>query len=55
MRILITGGAGTLGSNIAKQFEKEKIEYQILDNFETSSIENLHGVPSAKITEGSIL
>ena len=55
MRILITGGAGTLGSNIAKQFEKEKIEYQILDNFETGSIENLHGVPSAKITEGSIL
>ena len=55
MRILITGGAGTLGSNIANQFEKEKIEYQILDNFETGSIENLHGVPSNKITEGSIL
>ena len=55
MRILITGGAGTLGSNIAKRFEKEKIDYQILDNFETGSVENLHGVPTTKITEGSIL
>ena len=55
MRILMTGGAGTLGSNIARKFEKQKITYQILDNFETGSIENLHEVPSTKIIEGSVL
>lgn len=55
MKVLITGGAGTLGSNIAKQFEKEGIEYLILDNFETGSIDNLEQIPKSKIIEGSIL
>lgn len=55
MKVLITGGAGTLGSNIAKQFEKEEIEYLILDNFETGSIDNLEQIPKSKIIEGSIL
>ena len=55
MKVLITGGAGTLGSNIAHQFEKEGIEYLILDNFETGSLKNLQGISKSKIKEGSIL
>jgi len=55
MKVFITGGAGTLGSNIVKQFEKEKIEFLILDNFETGSIDNLKGISENKIIEGSIL
>lgn len=55
MKILVTGGAGTLGSNIVRRFEKEGIEYCILDNFETGSKENLVGIPPHKIIEGSIL
>ena len=55
MKILITGGAGTLGSNIAKRFEKENFSYLILDNFETGTSENISEIPSEKIIEGSIL
>ena len=55
MKIFISGGAGTLGSNIAKKFQEENIEFLIIDNFETSSINNLQGIPSNKIKEGSIL
>ncbi|MGC6422219.1 MAG: NAD-dependent epimerase/dehydratase family protein [Flavobacteriaceae bacterium] len=55
MRILITGGAGTLGSNIVKQFEIEKIPYRLIDNFETGSVDNIKGIPEEKIIEGSIL
>ena len=55
MKILITGGAGTLGSNIAKRFLTEDIDFVIVDNFETGSYENLKGIPKSKIIEGSIL
>lgn len=55
MKILITGGAGTLGSNIAKRFLAEDIDFILIDNFETGSYENLSGTPKSKIIEGSIL
>ena len=55
MKILITGGAGTLGSNIVKQFLAEDIDFVIVDNFETGSYENLNSTPKSKIVEGSIL
>lgn len=54
MKILITGGAGALGSNIAKRFEKKNISFIILDNFETGSLDNLEGISRDKIIEGSI-
>ena len=55
MKILITGGAGTLGSNIAKRFLSEDIDFILIDNFETGSYNNLSGTPKSKIIEGSIL
>ena len=55
MKILITGGAGSLGSNIVKRFLAEDIDFVIVDNFETGSYENLKGIPKSKIIEGSIL
>ena len=48
MKILITGGAGTLGSNIAKRFLTEDIDFVIVDNFETGSYENLRAFQKVK-------
>jgi len=39
MRVLITGGAGFIGSNLAKRLLKENCEVRILDNFS----EQIHG------------
>lgn len=41
MKILITGGAGFIGSNLCKAFLKEGHEVRCLDNFATGKIENL--------------
>ena len=39
MKVLITGGAGFIGSNLAKRLLKENCEVRILDNFS----EQIHG------------
>ena len=54
MRVIITGGAGTLGSNIAERLIAEKHEVLIIDNFETGNRDNLQGVNSSSIIEGNV-
>ena len=39
--ILITGGAGFIGSHLVDLFDKENIDYKVLDNLSTSSTENI--------------
>lgn len=55
MRVLITGGAGSLGSSIAKKLFVSKIDFLIIDNFETGTRQNLIGIDKNKILEGNIL
>ena len=55
MRVLITGGAGFIGSHLSKYFEHEGHEVTILDNFSTGSRENLIAINFiGEIIEGDI-
>ncbi|MBI5359705.1 MAG: NAD-dependent epimerase/dehydratase family protein [Planctomycetes bacterium] len=53
--ILITGGAGFVGSNLARLLCEQKLKIRILDNFSTGSMKNLRGLPAGvKIFKGDI-
>ncbi|MEN1760784.1 NAD-dependent epimerase/dehydratase family protein [Anoxynatronum sibiricum] len=54
MRILITGGAGCLGSNMVEHWLPAGHEILVIDNFATGKQEVLSEVPGLTITEGSI-
>ena len=41
MKVLITGGAGFLGSHLSKQFLVDGHEVTILDDLSTGSLENI--------------
>lgn len=53
MKFLITGGAGFIGSNIAKEGLALGYEIRILDNLSTGYIENLEGL-DVEFIEGDI-
>ena len=58
MRILVTGGAGFIGSHLTDRLVAEGHQITILDNLATGRIENLSahlGGKSVKFIEGSIL
>lgn len=56
MRILITGGAGFIGSNLARYFEQHepRTEVRIIDDLSTGRLKNIEGL-NAQFVEGSIL
>jgi UDP-glucose 4-epimerase len=55
MRILITGGAGFIGSHLSGRFQSQGSEVIILDNFSTGSKANLEAIGfSGKTIEGDI-
>jgi UDP-glucose 4-epimerase len=54
MRLLITGGAGFIGSNLARVALEVGVEVTVLDNFSTGYRENLDGL-DVRLVEGSIL
>lgn len=58
MRVIVTGGAGFIGSNIVKILEEKGAEVIILDNFSHSSYKNLMDLNAqvicADITDSSI-
>ena len=54
MRILITGGAGCLGSNIIEKFLPKGFEIFVIDNFATGRREVLPPVDGLTVVEGSI-
>jgi UDP-glucose 4-epimerase len=54
MRLLITGGAGCLGSNLVEAYLPRGHEILIVDNFATGAREVLPEFPGLRIIEGSI-
>ena len=55
MRFLITGGAGFIGSNIARQLVDKGYSVRILDNFATGQRSNLDGLENdIDLVEGDI-
>lgn len=54
MRILITGGAGCLGSNLIEHWLPQGHQILVLDNFATGKREVVPPVPGLELNEGSI-
>ena len=54
MRLLITGGAGCLGSNLIEHWQPQGFEICVLDNFSTGKREVVPDVPGLTVVEGSI-
>jgi UDP-glucose 4-epimerase len=54
MKVLITGGAGFIGTNLAERLVAEGHEALAIDNFETGRRENLAGRDDIGLVEGSI-
>ena len=57
LRILVTGGAGFIGSNLVDALLRHGNEVVVLDNFSTGRMENLHsavGHPHFKLIVGDI-
>ena len=58
MRVLITGGAGFIGSHLTERMLREGREVTVLDDLSTGWIENLRGAfdyPGFEFVEGSVL
>jgi len=56
-RVLVTGGAGFIGSNLVESFLHSGNSVVVLDNFSTGKRENLlpfSGNPEFKLIEGDI-
>ena len=55
MRILITGGAGCLGSNLIEHWLPQSHEIFVIDNFATGKREVVPEVPGLTVNEGNIV
>jgi UDP-glucose 4-epimerase len=55
MRILITGGAGFIGSNLADRLVERGDQVLVIDNYATGRRENLDVHPSLTCVEGTIV
>lgn len=54
MRVLVTGGAGFIGSHLAEQLLRDGHEVRVLDSFATGRRENLDHLEDAELVEGDI-
>lgn len=54
MKVLITGGAGFIGSHLADFFVRQGCDVTVLDNFSFGKKENLVNCPRVRIVEGDI-
>ena len=54
MRLLITGGAGCLGSNIIERYLPAGHEICVIDNYATGKRETLPRVAGLSVFEGSV-
>ena len=55
MKILITGGAGCLGSNLIEHWLPRGHQILVIDNFATGKREVVPAVPGLEVVEGSIV
>jgi UDP-glucose 4-epimerase len=53
-KVLVTGGAGFIGSNLVRHLIKEENSVTVLDNFMSGYRGNLDSFPSVRIVEGDI-
>ena len=53
-RVLITGGAGFLGSHLAEHLKSQGAELLLIDNFATGRRDNLNALSHVKFIEGSV-
>jgi UDP-glucose 4-epimerase len=54
VRVLITGGAGFVGSNLADRLIARRDQVVVIDNFETARRDNLTDNAQLTLVEGSI-
>lgn len=54
MKILITGGAGCLGSNLIEHWLPQGHSIHVIDNFSTGKQELLRGIGGLTVSEGSV-
>jgi nucleoside-diphosphate-sugar epimerase len=54
MRVLITGGAGCLGSNLVEHWLPKGHDITVIDNFATGKREVLPAMPRLRVVEGSV-
>lgn len=53
--VVVTGGAGFIGSNISRELLVQKYRVTIIDNFSTGRLQNLRGIrPDIKLVRGDI-
>jgi len=53
MKVLVTGGAGFIGSHLTKALVNNGYSVRVLDNLSTGSMDNLEGV-SVEMVQGDI-
>ena len=54
MRVLVTGGAGFIGSNLVRALVTRGDEVRVLDNFSTGNRANLAGLDDVELVEGEL-
>ncbi len=54
MKIVVTGGAGFIGSHIAEHWSKQNAEIHIIDNLRTGFKKNIENFPNVNFHNGSI-
>ncbi|HDI31622.1 MAG TPA: NAD-dependent epimerase/dehydratase family protein, partial [Thermofilum sp.] len=47
MKVVVTGGAGFIGSHVVERLLREEYEVSVVDNLSSGSLENLKNVRSA--------
>lgn len=54
MKVLVTGGAGFIGSHLVERLLKENYEVRVLDNFSTGRRENILDFGEVELVEGDL-
>ena len=53
-KVLVTGGAGFIGSEVVRQFYEQNADVTVLDNFASGKMEYIKGLEGVKVVKGDI-